>query len=582
MFDSDYSSWYQPAIMSSAAFNTHSVTFRDLLNPGTKSRIIIPPFQRGYEWKLEQVKDFWKDIFRFHQRKDLSNSAKTYFLGPIVCLQTSEDSDREILDGQQRIVTATILFSVIRDLASNFSQAGKEVAADTQKQTIVKDDGSRMLHLSETDDTYFKETVQEYPTKHHSGRLLRTHKKIRAAQSYLRDELSKICPTSNPVASLELLKGIRTSLFNSVKLAAITVDSNRDAIQIFTTLNNRGLKLAVPDLFLAYLLGKEEDRVKRDTIRELWSTMIGHLGAHDVDRFFRHFWVSRKGDIKEDLFEELQAFVDSGNDIETLVRDCVYEAEIYVAIVESDEKQLHAAAKPIKNLLGHLGARSALPLLLSAHLSLDASDFEKLCQTLIVFNIRYYIAAKFGPDGMESILFALAKAVREKKGNNVPSKEILRHVVDSLVKITPSDEEFQRSFPDIKLNPGQAKYMLRALANYIESPAKEKQMDESNLEHIYPQNPAPDEWGGLDNQEILGELTWNIGNLTIFGKRANSKAQNKEFHIKKPLYLKSKVVMTLNMANQYSDWNSNTIKERATHLAPKARDVWDFNNPTRV
>jgi hypothetical protein len=35
------------------------------------------------------------------------------------------------------------------------------------------------------------------------------------------------------------------------------------------------------------------------------------------------------------------------------------------------------------------------------------------------------------------------------------------------------------------------------------------------------------DWGGKANQELLDPYVWHIVNLTIFGKHANRKAENK-------------------------------------------------------
>jgi hypothetical protein len=123
---------------------------------------------------------------------------------------------------------------------------------------------------------------------------------------------------------------------------------------------------------------------------------------------------------------------------------------------------------------------------------------------------------------------------------------------------------------------------VNRLARYKQDPAKEITLGETNLEHIYPQNPDPNEWGGPDNQEKLEPYTWHIGNLTIFGKKANQKAANGEFSEKQPRYKQSKVLMTQEIADSYSYWDEATIKDRAAKLAKLVVDVWSFDHPNRV
>jgi hypothetical protein len=126
--------------------------------------------------------------------------------------------------------------------------------------------------------------------------------------------------------------------------------------------------------------------------------------------------------------------------------------------------------------------------------------------------------------------------------------------------------------------------MLNRLANYIQSPTKEVAMAETNLEHIYPQNPAAAEWGGEAGQSVLNPLLWHLGNLTIYGKRLNRTDQNKEYAaFKKNSYeTKTDVVMTKEIAVTYSDWDESSIKNRGRYLGKKAIEIWSFHNLSRV
>ena len=105
----------------------------------------------------EHVSDFWSDISEFHQEKTQSSSAsKKYFVRPIVVLP--ENDSLLLLDGQQRLATATILFSVIRDIAKSIgTENAIYLARDVQRDLIAKDTENKKyaLILGETDKEYF-------------------------------------------------------------------------------------------------------------------------------------------------------------------------------------------------------------------------------------------------------------------------------------------------------------------------------------------------------------------------------------------------------------------------------------------
>ena len=83
--------------------------FTKLLNDADKDNFLIPTYQRGYKWKSEdensQVKVLMKDLFSAYK-----NSSERYYLQFITLKNTNNVF--EVIDGQQRLTTLTILFSL--------------------------------------------------------------------------------------------------------------------------------------------------------------------------------------------------------------------------------------------------------------------------------------------------------------------------------------------------------------------------------------------------------------------------------------------------------------------------------------
>jgi uncharacterized protein with ParB-like and HNH nuclease domain len=143
--------------MAQNAFNAQSRTVVDLLGSNAPLRLVVPIFQRGYSWETKHVKAFWSDITD-------SNRPIKYFMGPIVVLEKPDDGVSELLDGQQRLATITVLFSVIRDTANKLGyDEAKFFAGYIQRDFIIGEEGRRNMQLGETDDTYFRESIQQLP-----------------------------------------------------------------------------------------------------------------------------------------------------------------------------------------------------------------------------------------------------------------------------------------------------------------------------------------------------------------------------------------------------------------------------------
>lgn len=183
-------------------------------------------------------------------------------------------------------------------------------------------------------------------------------------------------------------------------------------------------------------------------------------------------------------------------------------------------------------------------------------------------------------------MFNLAREARlmvKDTNDKAGSQKFSGHVKDSLANYAPDDDATKKSVETATLDASDAKYVITRLARYMQDPQKEITLSgETNLEHIYPQNPDPNGWGGQSSQEKLEPLTWSIGNLTVFGKRANRKAANSEFGEKKTRYAQSKVLMTSEIATTYGQWNEKSILDRARRLAKLVVQVWNFDNPSRV
>ena len=82
---------------------------------GQNKKFIIPVYQRNYDWKKEQCKQLFDDLI------DISKNNRTHFLSSIVFISNENEDNREflIIDGQQRIITISLLFLAIYKVIDN-------------------------------------------------------------------------------------------------------------------------------------------------------------------------------------------------------------------------------------------------------------------------------------------------------------------------------------------------------------------------------------------------------------------------------------------------------------------------------
>jgi hypothetical protein len=551
-------------------FDSHSRNFGELLGQYEKRRVVVPQFQRGYSWEKTHFAIFWTDLLEFHTHGYSPNKADKYFLGPIVILPL--DDRIILLDGQQRLATATVLFSVLRDIARSIGGKGNDLARDIQRDLIEKDEDQFSLELSEMDANYFLKTVQKDPPEKENA-TLRSHSLIKSARDYIYAMAQKKIEGLKSDEAIKKLKALKDTVASGITMVAISVMSEDDAFRIFETLNDRGLRLSVPDLLLNYLMRTAGNQQEKSRIREKWNFMLEKMGRRDIDRFLRHMWLSKYGDVKaRGLFSEIKDYLKQQHIQSVDFADtCADECEQYVAIIDLNEKVLQTAYPHVAGLVKYLEVPSSLPLLLSGLRCLNSSGFEKLARMTVGLVVRHSLLENLNPSDLESAFYHAAREIRARKQQNESGAKCLREAKGILTEINPDSSLVEAQVQNLSLTRSQAQYIMTTLANKTQSSTHEVTIDDANLEHIFPLNPSPD-W---QNTAELEPLTWHIGNLTILGTRLNRQAANDEFKVKaKKHYAQSEIKMTSTLVTKYKEWTKAEVLQRAKDLALLVVQTW--------
>ena len=98
------------------SFETMTMTVGELFSGSNVFR--MPIFQRPYSWEEETALELFGDIHQAMERSDPPGRGE-YFLGPIIIAKNgSPSSPLDVVDGQQRLVTLSVIFAILRDLLS--------------------------------------------------------------------------------------------------------------------------------------------------------------------------------------------------------------------------------------------------------------------------------------------------------------------------------------------------------------------------------------------------------------------------------------------------------------------------------
>lgn len=548
-----------------------------LLGLYERRAIKLPEFQRPYSWEKPQLAAFWADLRSFQERYSQNPVSASYFLGPVVLIESKEEIT--ILDGQQRLATATILLAVLRDFAHELNNATPfpeldYFARDVQRELIEKKDTIPLTHsltLSDLDEPFFLQTIKSDP-RNATKPALRSHHLIQAAYDYFSTEVRLVFQGKQSQEQVFGLKSMRDALTMGMSVVAIAVEDEEHAYEIFEALNDRGLRLSVPDLVLNLLLKRCSDAGARQSVRQTWNSSIQLLGKRDVARFLRHLWLSKYGDLKAiGLYSAIKDHLVSQKVTSlAFAQACSDSCEDYLKLIDADKSLPKDAQRDVEGLIRYLGVQNCLPLLLAGHQCLTDTDFTKLTKATAAVYLRHSLFANQNPLELESAFYEAAREIRAKHGSKATSGKALQSAKAILAKCNPTDAVVQQKFEELFLSKSEASWVMLQLANAMQSKTRELGMDKANVEHIFPQNAGAD-W---PNRQNIDSLIWHVGNLTILGKKINAKAQNKGFAAKcKDHYSQSEVTMTKELLNVKA-WDEAAILSRAKSLSKVAVNLW--------
>jgi uncharacterized protein with ParB-like and HNH nuclease domain len=121
--------------------------------------LAVPFFQRTYAWEERHVLDLFQDV------ATAMDEQEDYFVGSIVISQQSSDRP-EVVDGQQRLATTSILVAAIRDWFYEDGDADR--AEDIEREFLVSRDLRTQervarLRLNENDYNFFLKRILSKP-----------------------------------------------------------------------------------------------------------------------------------------------------------------------------------------------------------------------------------------------------------------------------------------------------------------------------------------------------------------------------------------------------------------------------------
>lgn len=592
----------------------NALTINQLFSAANE-QFVIPAYQRRYSWRERQINELIEDI-------ELTETGDTHLLGSIVCLtghHTAGLNQLELVDGQQRLTTITILLECIRQRLEEMGE--KEAVADLARLLSAKALGgpsARKVVLDSIDAEEFERLLKQANAAD-GERYQNVH--LARAFAIVRDWLDD--------QELDDLAGFLYKLQNLALIIRLDVGDAKDAFKLFETINNRGLKLSPTDIIKNFVLGNAArfGRAQLDEARCSWAKLVENLDGTDSDAFFRYYLISvlKRRVTKSEVVPEFKwLFMNEVLEAADLPDRHLYsdeddeegDEERDDTIVQDDSAEdieldlAKTASISFKDFIANLvkcaGAFGELVLIKTGDKRIDR-HLRHLRMIKSAQTYGFLMHLRVGGTPVKTFLevlkltesFVLRRHVCKERANetealfarlcSIDPANPVPEVKAAYREASPSDERFRDDFAAANFTANiieRARYCLEQIELHSLGKYDELQVlgsEAVHVEHIIPQKiktkRAKEEFGDWvsylgDRAELHhAKYVSRIGNLTVFAGPLNIGASNNPFASKKKAYKESSIQLTVKLAAMPS-FKFKQVEDRSMELAKVAVALW--------
>lgn len=538
---------------------------------GIDKTLIIPVYQRNYDWTAKQCEKLFDDI------EDMIESKRPrHFFGAVVGYP--EDSFTWIvIDGQQRMTTVSLLMlALVHAIEQGEVDEGEPgVARRLMRNYLTLDEGSdqkfKLKPVKDDRDSYAKLFGAEQHFNEKS--------KITSNYRYFRDRLR-----NTPYDA----KTLWNQGISQLEVMLCDLEEHDNPQRIFESLNSTGLALKESDKVRNFVLMDLSQREQHVVYEKYWNEMEKNVD-YATDEFIRWFLVAKtsKTPNRANVYESFKNFAKKSGHSSRKLAEELHEFSVYARDLENvatGDRKLDRRLRRANLALSGV----TKPLLWLSYRDykngvIDARDFESLVSIVESFIFRR-VVANLGANSLTNIFAGAYSDIKKLRKNDEPYSEILAYLLLNRRGggRFPSDIEFREAFQtkdfyamnkyrgyffDV-LEQGSSKD-VRDIAGGITS-------NDLTIEHIMPQT-LNNQWRedlGANYEEIHSVWVNRIANLTITGY--NSEYSNRSFQTKLTMEdgFKQSPYQLNTYAKNQERWGLEQLEARSKLLADRALELW--------
>lgn len=547
-------------------------TFQELIGNGVKYQ--VPRFQRDYAWDQEQWEDLWSDI-------ETIKDEHYHYMGYIV-LQRKSQHDFEVIDGQQRLITLSLVVLAAMKNIQLLSNKGDAVNENNERLRVLTERyvGSKnpislrvdsKLSLNRNNSNNFKSICSTLDAPNRRGQT-HTNKLLNKCFKFF--EAKKMGDNGQEVA--EFIERVTSGMI----FTKIVVQDDLNAYKVFETLNARGVQLSTPDLLKNYIFSvvTKNNTITDEELNDLdesWSEIVSQLGENNFTDFIRYHHNFQASLVtKKDLFASVRKLATTPEKAYAYLRSLSKYAPIYASLLNPYDEWWANQDVTYRNVRRYLegfelfNIKQPFTILMAAFYQFSADEFIRLCKYLYILAIRYNVICHFSPNEQESAYNQLAIKIHANelvRASHVKNNALFR-------KLYPSDDGFFNAFEFHKMPSKRSAKKIRFLLAEIEAYlGHETDQTKTTLEHICPYNPD-EHWDDYFGEGV-NDIQDRLGNVVLLEKDELKRAN---FEQKKHAYLKAHYPLAQKVAT-YDHWNLQNLNAYQAWLSTKAVETWKIS-----
>ncbi|MCI6217011.1 MAG: DUF262 domain-containing HNH endonuclease family protein [Helicobacter sp.] len=556
--------------MAEMQVNKQSV--REFLASGKS--FLVPEYQRPYSWKQEQCETLWEDIMNFFkntQENQDSSDDDEYFLGSVVSfIDENNKNTLEIIDGQQRITTLSLLFRALYEKAN-----GQEYKKDETKGYIKAfgkclwkfDEGSEILEFKKPHLT--SRVVLDSDNEILQQILSENIGDIKQSKSLYARNFIFFCERVDEFVSnsFDMWGEFCKTILNKLVILPIECNNQENAMRIFTTLNDRGMPLSDSDIIKGRIYASIQDKNEKEAFASKWKELESNLVNKDTGEkyfvmdflFVQYMHITRARNLDSSNEVGLRRFYTTGKyknvlkDSQKVMQEIEELQELWLSIDKFENERLNLQATQMFDTLYFYPSDYWKTLVSVYYFYCKDKGLGFFSEKNILPFLRHYVATLF------------VQYVQTPSRNNIRILIFNAYVslyknglLDFGVDLQKylSDETFKNLFFE------RQKIFTAFVTLHLYLKYPDQEIINGEIEHIFPQkwqNTNYNGWNRADAKKYLEQ----IGNKMWLEKKINIQAGNGYFGKKKEKYKKSEFLEARALAEYpKDDWTKEDIEKR--------------------